>query len=957
MAPIKKKTKEEKSPVASQGTSSLRDAAEQKFESSPSVTLSTEGRTPEEMVHILGVHQIELEMQADELRRTHLELGESRDKYLDLYEFAPIGYLTLTKAALISQANLTVSVLLGVERARLINTWFRELIAPGDLETWDHYFSLLQKSDKKRNTRLMLTRGDGTVFPARFESIRINDGIDGHSIRVAISDISDLIRAEKELHTSEEQVRMQARMLDAVGDAVIAVDTGHKVIFWNEAATRIYGWKPEEVMGRHTVEIMVPEISRGHAMEIMAKLDKGEIWSGEYTVHHRDGHEFPVHVTDSPVFDKDGNIVAIIGVSHDISERKRAEEVLRLNEKTLLRSHDLLEAVTKGADVIIAAQDTNFRYIFFNQAYKDEITRLTGKELSLGDSMVELFAELPEEQKNAVNEWSKVLNGINVNQVLEFGDPGTRRRVYHVIHTPLRDADGTIIGAGEVAYDVTKQVQVEDKLRELQEYLDSLISYANAPIIVWDPEFRITRFNCAFEHLTGRKATEVIGKRLEMLLPDAYLAQAMDLIRRTTVGERWESVEIPILHKEGGVRTVLWNSAAITGNDGKTIISTIAQGQDITERKKIEAEFRLRAIEYAKMNVTLEEEIRQRKISDSTLKKTLSLLNASLEATADGILVVDPGGLITSYNQNFMAMWNIPRVILDSGEDRILLDYILPQLKSPDDFLTHVRELYAHPTRESYDMIEFNDGKIFERYSKPQKLGDMVVGRVWSFRDVTDRKHAEDKLVASVREKEVLLREIHHRVKNNLQLISGLLDMTRMRTADDATNQILTDIMLKIQTMAQIHTRLYESKQFGKIGIIAQCRDQVTALSNIFSHKGHEITCEIHSEEIYLPVDQALPCALIINEILSNAYKHAFKGQNSGTIEISAVQGNGQIQIIVRDDGVGLPGNFDINHSNSLGLKLIRTLVEHQLKGSLLVKSHHGTKITIEFPVIPAGTE
>ena len=142
-------------------------------------------------------------------------------------------------------------------------------------------------------------------------------------------------------------------------------------------------------------------------------------------------------------------------------------------------------------------------------------------------------------------------------------------------------------------------------------------------------------------------------------------------------------------------------------------------------------------------------------------------------------------------------------------------------------------------------MIEFNDGKIFERYSKPQKIGESVVGRVWSFRDITDRKRAEERLVASLGEKEVLLREIHHRVKNNLQLISGLLDMTRMRTVDESTNSILTDLMLKIQTMAQIHTRLYESKEFGKISLTGQIRDQVTALSNIYSHKGHEIICEI----------------------------------------------------------------------------------------------------------------
>jgi PAS domain S-box-containing protein len=952
MAAKKNETTKEKDPVASQGINSLHDAAEQKFLDSPFFIRDIEGRTSEEIIHILGVHQIELKMQADELRRTHLDLEESRDRYLDLYEFAPVGYLTLTDTVLISQANLTVSELLGIERARMINTPFRELIAPEDLETWDHYFSLLLKSGKKQNTRIMLTRGDGSRFPARLESILSTGGNNGLSIRVAVSDISDLMRAEKKLQMSGEQVRMQARMLDAVGDAVIAADTDHKIIFWNDAATRIYGWKQEEVIGHYAADILVPELSKEEALKITSQLNRGVMWVGECRVHHRDGHVFPIHITDSPVFNDKGELVAIIGVSHDISEQKLAETELRNKEETLLRAHELLEAVTKGADVIIAAQDTDFNYIFFNQAYKDEILRLTGRELTLGDSMVELFADIPEEQKNAVNEWSKVLNGKNVNQVLEFGDPGKHRRVYHVIHTPLRDADGSIIGAGEVAYDVTKQVQIEDKLREIREYLDNLITYANAPIIVWDPEFRVTRFNRAFEHLTGRKATEVIGKRLEMLLPENYLTLAMELIKKTTEGERWDSVEIPILHKNGGIRTVLWNSAAITGNDGKTIISTIAQGQDITERKKIEAEFRLRAVEYAKMNLALEEEIRQRKISDTSLKKTLSLLNASLEATADGILVVDQQGLITSYNQNFLTMWNIPRGVIESGEDRILLDYILPQLKNPEDFLSNVRELYAHTTRESYDMIEFNDGKIFERYSKPQKLGDNVAGRVWSFRDVTDRKHAEDKLMASVQEKEVLLREIHHRVKNNLQLISGLLDMTRMRTVDESTNHILADMMLKIQTMAQIHTRLYESKQFGKIGIIAQCRDQVTALSNIYSHKGHEINCEIHSGEIFLPVDQALPCALIINEILSNAYKHAFKGQNNGRIDISAFRENGKVRIVVHDDGIGLPGNLDINHSNSLGLKLIRTLVQHQLKGSLSVNSHQGTEIIVEFPMI-----
>lgn len=374
--------------------------------------------------------------------------------------------------------------------------------------------------------------------------------------------------------------------------------------------------------------------------------------------------------------------------------------------------------------------------------------------------------------------------------------------------------------------------------------------------------------------------------------------------------------------------------------------------QEELKRKKTEAEYRKRAAEYAKVNVALEEVIRQRNISDSTLKKTLSLLNASLESTADGIIVIDQVGRITGYNQNFMNMWDIPRDLLESGENYAVTRHVLPELKNPEEFLASIRELQAHPARESFDMIEFNDGRIFERYSKPQKIGDRVVGRVWSYRDITDRKRAEEKLVASLEEKEVLLREIHHRVKNNLQLISGLLDMTRMRTGDTSTNSILTDMMLKIQTMAQIHTRLYESRLFGKISLTDQIRDQIAALSNIFSHKGHEIACEISSREVFLPVDQAIPCALVVNEILSNAFKHAFKGRDHGTIDISVMQEDKKIRIAITDDGIGIPDNFDLSRSNSLGLKLIRTLVEYQLKGSVLINRKNGTEMIVEFPVV-----
>lgn len=936
----------------SNGASTLYESAEKKFVNSPSECSGIKNQTPEKLVHELHVHQIELELQAEELRRTQLALEESRDMYLDLYDFAPLGYLSLSDSAIITLANLTATSLFGVDRTSLISSGFRSWIAFEDHEIWDQYFLNLLHSEKKITVTLMMKRCDGTSFPARLESIRLTSSNNDHSIRVAISDISEVRQAEKALRKSEEGFRLQARMLNAVGDAVIAVNKDHKIIFWNEAATRTYGWRPEEVIGKCTVDVTVPEISKKEAQRILELLDKGESWSGEYIVRHRDGHEFMVHVIDSPVFDDNGNLIAIIGASHDISEQIRANETLRNSEEQLLRAQELLEAVTKGTDVIIAVQDLDFCYIFFNQTYKEEIEKLTGKELTLGTRMVELFSDIPEEQKRAIKEWSKVLAGACVNQNIEFNSPGKNRKVYHVLHVPIEDAEGKIVGAGEVAFDVTKFVEIEEKLRETKEYLDNLISYANAPIIVWDPQFRITLFNQAFEHLTGRKAKEVIGMHLEILLPEKYLTEGMELIKKTMSGERWESVEIPILQKMGGIRTVLWNSAAIYGSDGKTIVSTIAQGQDITDRKKIETECMQQAEDFAQTNIALSEEIKQREQSDAALNTTLSLLNASLESTADGILVVDNQYRITSYNQNFLSMWNIPRKILETKNGKMAIDYILPQLKNPDDFLSNIQELKAHPARESYDMVEFVDGKIFERYSKPQLIGEEIVGRVWSFRDITDRKRAEEELISSLQEKEILLREIHHRVKNNLQLISGLLDMTRMRSNDVSTNSILTDMMVKIQTMAQIHTRLYESQQFGKINLIDQIGDQIIGLSNIYSHKGHKIECENNSKEIFLPVDQAIPCALVINEILSNAYKHAFTGRKNGKIVISALQNNDDIRISIHDNGIGMPEHFDTTYSNSLGMKLIRRLVENQLKGSVAIISPPGTEIIIHFSIM-----
>jgi PAS domain S-box-containing protein len=150
------------------------------------------------------------------------------------------------------------------------------------------------------------------------------------------------------------------------------------------------------------------------------------------------------------------------------------------------------------------------------------------------------------------------------------------------------DSNGELEGGFGTVQDITERKEAEEALRETKDYLENLINYANAPIIVWNPKLEITRFNHAFERLTGRSADEVLGDKVDILFPDDSRDESMKHIHEAASGERWEVVEIPIKHKDGTVYILLWNSATIYAPDGKTPLATIAQGQDITERKKVE---------------------------------------------------------------------------------------------------------------------------------------------------------------------------------------------------------------------------------------------------------------------------------------------------------------------------------------------------------------------------------
>jgi two-component sensor histidine kinase len=230
-----------------------------------------------------------------------------------------------------------------------------------------------------------------------------------------------------------------------------------------------------------------------------------------------------------------------------------------------------------------------------------------------------------------------------------------------------------------------------------------------------------------------------------------------------------------------------------------------------------------------------------------------------------------------------------------------------------------------------------------------ERTAELVTANEKLKQEVEERKRADERLKTSLGEKEVLLQEIHHRVKNNLQIISSLLDMSSMRIHEQQAIDLLNDARDKIHSMALIHIQLYQSEKFAQIEMGNYIRELIGYLSMLYS-TGKGITTIVDVSNVYLSITQAIPCALVLSELISNAFKHAFKERQGGNIAIFMQRASDDtICIGVKDDGIGIPNEVNVYETNSLGLKLVRNLVQKQLKGTIELPGTNGTEFIIEF--------
>ena len=226
---------------------------------------------------------------------------------------------------------------------------------------------------------------------------------------------------------------------------------------------------------------------------------------------------------------------------------------------------------------------------------------------------------------------------------------------------------------------------------------------------------------------------------------------------------------------------------------------------------------------------------------------------------------------------------------------------------------------------------------------------DCTVGWIVVLRDITDRKRAEERIEASLQEKEVLLREIHHRVRNNMQVISSLLSLQSQHVEDKTYTELLRESQDRIKSMALIHEKLYQSENLAKIGFGEYVGSLVHSLIRSYRVNTEKIAVKMEIEGVFLDIDTAIPCGLISNELVSNSLRHAFPGGREGEIVVRLCSSNGTIELTVTDNGVGMPENVDFRKTQSLGLHLVTILVENQLGGTISLNRSRRTTFHITF--------
>jgi PAS domain S-box-containing protein len=681
-----------------------------------------------------------------------------------------------------------------------------------------------------------------------------------------------------------------------------------KPVTVNPALARMFKYdSPEQMMDLFNLQGLEATLCPGKkaAEEAFARVRQSgdwEVFEGRYRCKDGSYIDCCVRLRGVP-----GTPDQIEGFVEDITGRKRADELLRLTQYVVDQTADQAFWLDKDG-----------RVFYVNEA----ACRALGysREELIGMSVFDFDPVYSVEEFKRGWERARI-EGSRVIETLHRSKDG---RVYPVeVRVNRVQFDGKEYHCTFVS-DISERKATENILRESEKRYRQLMEILPIAAYTTDAGGKITFFNSSAAQLWGRKPglqRDRWSGAYRLWYPDGkpMSFDACPMALTLKHGKRYQGQELLIEKEQGGCSHVVAYPEPLYDNDGR-LIGALNLLVDISARKRAEAQ----------------------------------LLQANLVVENSPVVLfrwkAEPGWPVVLVSRNITRYGYDPEEFLSGA-------LLFASIIHPGDRERVAREVALFSVRG--DVRFEQEYRILGKGGKVCWISDQTIverdegGQITHYQgiviDITERKQAEELIKASLVEKEVLLKEIHHRVKNNLQVVSSLLYLQSQKFRDPEVKKVFAESQSRISSMAMAHEQLYRSKNLSDIDLKEYVHSLVTHVRQTFMPPGACVNCDVHVDVVDLDIEKVIPCGLLITELLSNALKHAFSDGRCGTIKIDVYRQKGRIFLSVSDDGIGLPDGFDYRNANTLGLQLVMALVG-QLDGTLTVKSRNGTRFDISFP-------
>lgn len=729
---------------------------------------------------------------------------------------------------------------------------------------------------------------------------------------------------QQKLAESEERFRL----LSESSLEGIVLSENYFIVDANEQFVKMFGYSSQkEMLGINIVEQLVhPKYKE----IVINRINESHSKPYELSCIKKDGSAIIV-ISKGRVIPYHGRNIRI-SVLRDVTQEKEYERNLKASEQ---RYRHLFE----NNIAAIFRSEVNGNISQFNQAFVNVFGYDTLEEMQKVKAQ-DLYFSLSDRQRY-LDTLSK--NGFVKNYQMRMKKKdGSEIWIMENVqlikdqNTGNEFIEGTLI-------DITETKQIQQKLQESEENYRSLIEHTPDGILIHDEKGNVVFANPSSLKMLGLSSlNEVDEKNLFSYVSPEYHDKIRFRKIEMSKGKESPFVEIKIKRPDGKIVEAEFKASQISYHGQPTVEVVL---HDISLQRQLEREHLRYQLE-EEANRELKREIAAHIRTRQRLNANQKYIRLLLDSSIDTICACDKEGRITEFNQAAQKTFGYSATEIINKDVAILFN-------DPDQ-CGIIKQAVLEDGNFMGEAVHLKKNKeIFPGYISASLLKDEkgeTLGIMSISRDITRIKEAEDELKKSLHEKEILLKEIHHRVKNNLQVISSILKLQCSYIKDKNTITLLNECRDRIASMAFVHATLYMTRDFANINLSEYIANLARNLYQSYFSEDKKISLKLNIPQDYLHIDDAIPCGLIINELLSNSFKYAFVKKKKGVVEILMKVKKENIILVVSDDGIGFPQDTDYQNTATLGLQLVQSLVE-QLKGKIRLESkkNKGTKFIIAF--------